>query len=423
MTHWSAPRSSPVQNRKSPEPLNIALVAGEASGDNLGASLMNALAARHPGSKFIGIGGDKMREAGQESWIHSDELSVNGIVEPLKRLPSILRTLYDSRDRILAAGVDCFVGIDFNFFNLWLAGLLRARGVTTVHYVSPTVWAWRTGRLKKIRRSVDLMLTLYPFETAIYEQQGIRAAFVGHPRADLIEPLDGESPEDTQRKIETARREAAMDLGVDPDILSIALLPGSRGAEVASSGVDFLAAAGLLQKRLGRPVQFLIPAANPRRLEQIESLLVSVEANMRVLVNDDALQSMAASHLVLANGGTATLEAMLLRKPMVMSYRLGAATYALVSRMMKIEHFALPNILAGRALVPELIQNAATPEHLAAAVEAELTRDPNEMLSEFGRIHSELRQDAGARAADAILALIRPSLEAGASGQEDHVSL
>ena len=180
------------------------------------------------------------------------------------------------------------------------------------------------------------MLTLYPFETAIYEQQGIRAAFVGHPRADLIEPLDGESPEDTQRKIETARREAAMDLGVDPDILSIALLPGSRGAEVASSGVDFLAAAGLLQKRLGRPVQFLIPAANPRRLEQIESLLVSVEANMRVLVNDDALQSMAASHLVLANGGTATLEAMLLRKPMVMSYRLGAATYALVSRMMKI---------------------------------------------------------------------------------------
>ena len=397
-----------MQNRKSPDPLNIALVAGEASGDNLGASLMKALSLRCPGSRFVGIGGDRMSAAGQEAWLHSDELYVNGIVDPLKRLPSILRTLYDSRDRILAAGVDCFVGVDFNFFNLWLAGLLRARGVTTVHYVSPTVWAWRTGRLKKIKRSVDLMLTLYPFEAEIYAQHGIRATFVGHPRADLIEPLDGDTPEATLNNIEVARREAAVNLGADPAVLTIALLPGSRGAEVATSGMDFLEAATLLQTNLDKPVQFLIPAANQRRREQIESMVERLRVNMRVSVNNDALQSMSASHVVLANGGTATLEAMLLRKPMVMSYRLGAATYALVSRMMKIDHFALPNILAGRTLVPELIQKSATPERLAEAVEAELIRDPGELLAEFGRIHAQLRQDAGGRAADAVLALIRP---------------
>ncbi len=375
-------------------PLTIGMVAGEASGDNLGAPFIRAMKARHPGSRFIGIGGPAMIAEGFESYHDIERLSVNGFVEPAKRLPELLRIFMDTRRRLLDQSVDCFIGVDFNFFNGLLEGTLKRAGLTTVHYVSPTVWAWRPGRLKKIARDVDLMLALYPFETAIYESHGIPVRFVGHPRADEIDPDQGS----------TGKAAARTELGFDEGETVLAILPGSRGSEVVLSGPDFFRAAALLQKH--RPIGFVIPAANDRRREQIELLWQRVNPGVPVRVTQGgALTAMTAADVVLVNSGTATLEAMLLGRPMVMSYRLGKLTYGLVSSMVRTPYFALPNILLGRPVVPELIQDAATPESLAAALAQALDEDHSDMLAAFREVHLTLRQDAGSEAADAVTRL------------------
>lgn len=376
----------------------IAMLAGEASGDNLGASLINGLRDIEPDVQVVGIGGPRMAEQGLDSWLDINELSVNGFVDPILRFPSLLKILLQTRDRIVAARPDCFVGIDFNFFNLLLAGLLKKRGIRTVHYVSPTVWAWRQGRVKSIAKKIDLMLTLYPFEVDIYRQHGIAAKFVGHPKADEIGLSEGAADQSAARQR----------LGFNDDDRVIALLPGSRGSEVKFSGPDFIGAA-LQLTRMNRKNRFIVPAANEKRKQQIEQLVLAENGllNVKIILGQSKL-AMQAANVVLVNSGTATLEAMLLKKPMVMSYRLGSMTYAIVSRLVKTPHFALPNILAGRQLVEEFIQDAATPQALADAVNRLIDRDHTELMAAFDEIHRTLRCDAGAEAAKAIVSMLRP---------------
>jgi lipid-A-disaccharide synthase len=304
--------------------------------------------------------------------------------------------LFTVRTRLLANPPDCFVGIDFNFFNLLLEGMLKRHGVKTVHYVSPTIWAWRSWRIKSIKRNVDLMLTLYPFETGIYEEHGMRVKFVGHPKAQEISPDEGKSLMSGVRQ--------RLGLGVEDEV--VAILPGSRRSEVAYSGPDFFLAAVLIKEK--RPgVKFLVPAANSRRKQQIEKMLI--EFGLDILVIDgQARQVMTAADVVLVNSGTATLEAMLLRKPMVMSYRLGKLTYAFVIRLVKTPYFALPNILAQRELIPELIQGDARPDALARAVDKMF--DPGvqqALMEEFDGIHRLLNLNSGSVAADAVIDLCR----------------
>ncbi|MFT7304990.1 MAG: lipid-A-disaccharide synthase [Candidatus Azotimanducaceae bacterium] len=374
----------------------IAMLAGEASGDILGASLINGLKNIDPHVTCIGIGGPQMAEEGFASWIDLNQLSVNGFVDPFLRLPSLLKILIQTRNRIVEAKPACFVGIDFNFFNLLLAGMLKKRGIRTVHYVSPTVWAWRQGRVKSIAKKIDLMLTLYPFEVDVYHQAGMKAQFVGHPKADEIGLSEGL----------TGKAAARGRFGFAEDDRVIALLPGSRGSEVKFSGPDFIGAATELT-RLNRKTRFIVPAANEKRRQQVEELVIAQNGsiNVKVILGQSKL-AMQSADVVLVNSGTATLEAMLLKKPMVMSYRLGAMTYALVSRMVKTPYFALPNILANKPLVEEYIQDAAKPETLAFAVNRLVDQDHTGLMAEYDQIHQTLRRDAGAEAAQAILNLI-----------------
>ena len=375
----------------------IAMLAGEASGDNLGASLIKGLRSIDPRITCVGVGGPRMAEEGFASWLDLNELSINGFVDPILRLPSLFKILIQTRNRIVAAKPACFVGIDFNFFNLLLAGMLKKRGIKTVHYVSPTVWAWRQGRVKSIAKKIDLMLTLYPFEVDIYLQNGMAARFVGHPKADEIGLSEGLA----------GKASARLELGFAEEDRVIALLPGSRKSEVNLSGPDFINAAVQLT-RMNRKTRFIVPAANEKRKQQIEELVLAQNGSIdfKVILGQSKL-AMQAADVVLVNSGTATLEAMLLKKPMVMSYRLGSMTYAFVSRLVNTPYFALPNILANRPLVEEYIQAAATPEALAVAVNRLVDRDHSELMVAYDEIHQTLRCDAGVEAAKAILSLIQ----------------
>ena len=385
----------------SEQDLTIALVAGELSGDNLGAPLILAIKQVYPKAKFVGIGGPQMIAAGLESWTDIEDLSVNGFVDPIRRLPSLLRILLGTRDRITQIAPDCFIGIDFNFFNGLLEGMVKKRGMKTVHYVSPSVWAWRRGRIKSLRRNLDLMLTLYPFETQIYRDNGINVEFVGHPKADEISEVQRIDAKAEARKKLDLRFEAAIQV---PPV--IAMLPGSRGSEVKLSAPGFLMAAQIISEQ--KPGScFIIPAANQKRHAQMARLIKQHAPQLHIkLVMGESQTAMLAADAVLVNSGTATLEAMLLRRPMVMSYRLGSLTYAVVSRIVSIKHFALPNILANEKIVPEYLQSNATPEALANAL-LELLEDNEhpELMKRFVRIHADLKRSSGEVAARAILTL------------------
>ncbi len=378
------------------DPLTIVLVAGEISGDNLGAPLMREIKLKFPDTKFAGIGGPAMIAEGLDSWFDINRLSINGFVDPVLRLPELLKIILTLRSRMLNSPPDCFVGIDFNFFNLLLEGLVKRHGIKTVHYVSPTVWAWRSGRIKGIKKNVDLMLTLYPFETAIYEQHEIGVKFVGHPKAHEIAKGEGKGNQ----------MQARAQFGYGSDDPVVAILPGSRSSEVGYSGPDFFLAAQKISAEIP-DVKFLVPAVNPARKAQIEKLIEALAPEIAVTVVDGQSRwVMTAADVVLVNSGTATLEAMLLNKPMVMSYRLGSLTYRFVSRLVKTKFFALPNILAGKKIVPEYIQDAATPDALADAVIELFDQEKRESLeAEFSVIHDQLRIDSGNEAADAIISL------------------
>ncbi|WP_342650749.1 lipid-A-disaccharide synthase [Pseudomonas sp. REB1044] len=369
--------------------LCVALVAGEASGDILGSGLMRALKARHPDVRFIGVGGPLMEAEGLQSYFPMERLSVMGLVEVLGRLRELLKRRKDLIQTLIGEKPDVFIGIDAPDFTLTIELKLRQAGIKTVHYVSPSVWAWRQKRVFKIREGCDLMLTLLPFEAKFYEEQGVPVRFVGHPLADTI-PLQAD------------RSAARASLGFGDGPL-VALMPGSRGGEVGRLGEVFLDTAKRLQ-HLIPGVRFVSPCANPARRAQLEQMLQGRDLPLTLLDGQSHL-ALAACDAVLIASGTATLEALLYKRPMVVAYRLAPLTFWILKRMVRSPYVSLPNLLAQRLLVPELLQDAATPEALATTL-APLVREGGEQTDSFDRIHRTLRRDASNQAAEAVLALL-----------------
>ncbi|MNI29457.1 Lipid-A-disaccharide synthase [compost metagenome] len=369
--------------------LRIALVAGEASGDILGAGLMRALKARHPAVEFIGVGGPLMQAEGLTSYFPMERLSVMGLVEVLGRLRELLARRKKLVADLIDAKPDVFIGIDAPDFNLNIELKLRQAGIKTVHYVSPSVWAWRQKRVLKIREGCDLMLTLFPFEARFYEEKGVPVRFVGHTLADAI-PLEAD------------RAAARAELGL-PDGPLVALMPGSRGGEVGRLGSLFLDTAQRL--RALRPgVRFVMPCASAQRRAQLEELLAGRDLPLTLLDGQSHL-ALAACDAVLIASGTATLEALLYKRPMVVAYRLAPLTFWILKRMVKSPYISLPNLLAQRLLVPELLQDDATVEALAQTL-SPLIEGGGEQTRGFDEIHRTLRLDASNQAADAVLNLI-----------------
>jgi lipid-A-disaccharide synthase len=376
--------------------MRIALVAGEASGDLLGAGLVTALRKRFPGAQFAGVGGPNMRAAGVDAWHDSDELSVMGLAEVVRHLPRLLRLRRELRDRLLEWKPDVFIGIDAPDFNLGLERALKQAGTPTVHYVSPSVWAWREGRAAKIGRSADLVLCLFPMEPPIYERHGIPAKFVGHPLADTFV----DHPD-----MAAARRA----LGVAADPPTLAVLPGSRLGEIRRLLPTFIAATRLLAQRMPG-LQVLLPAANEECRRLIDQLLQAHPLpNLRV-TDGRAHEVMVAANVVLLASGTAALEAMLSKRPMVVAYRISAFTYHLVMSlgMMKVNRYSLPNVLANEPIVTELMQHDCTPEKLSDAL-LPLFGDGEEVASLVPRylaIHHRLRGGGSDSAAAAVAELL-----------------
>ena len=383
-------------------PIHFGIVAGEKSGDILGASLMRALRERYPAAHFSGIGGPEMERLGCDSLAPMERLSVMGLVEPLGRLPELLRIKRDLERFFRKTRPAAFIGLDSPDFNLRLAAGLHRRGIRTIHYVSPSVWAWRKGRIRGIVKSIDLMLTLFPFETAIYREHGVRVRCVGHPLADEIGLEDGG---------EQARRE----LSLGPGAPVLALMPGSRKSEISRIAPVFLAAASAAREKFPE-LQFLIPcsgAKNRRLLEEIIANGGFADTEWRLL--DQSHQAIAASDFVILASGTASLEAMLLRRPMAVCYKLAPLSYALASRLVKVDHMAIPNLLAGERLVPEYRQREVSKENLLHEIEQFMAnRAPRrELLEKFAEQHRFLRRNASAEAAGAIHELLTRRPDAG----------
>ena len=473
--------------------LCVALVAGEASGDILGSGLMRALKARHPDIRFIGVGGPLMEAEGLSSYFPMERLAVMGLVEVLGRLPELLKRRKLLIQTLIEEKPDVFIGIDAPDFTLNIELKLRRAGIRTVHYVSPSVWAWRQKRVLKIREGCDLMLTLFPFEAKFYEEQGVPVRFVGHPLADTI-PLEADRqaarqalglPDgplvalmpgsrggevgrlgalflDTAQRLrelipgvrfvspcanaarraqleqmlvgrdlpltlldgrshqqgvpvrfvghpladtiplEADRQAARQALGL-PDGPLVALMPGSRGGEVGRLGALFLDTAQRLRELIPG-VRFVSPCANAARRAQLEQMLVGRDLPL-TLLDGRSHQALAACDAVLIASGTATLEALLFKRPMVVAYRLAPLSYWILKRLVKSPYVSLPNLLAQRLLVPELLQDAATAEALAQTL-APLVGDGAQQTDGFDRIHRTLRLDASNQAADAVLALL-----------------
>lgn len=376
-----------------PRPLIVALVAGEASGDILGSGLMQALRAQHPDVEFIGVGGSRMELQGLKSYFPLERLAVMGLVEVLGRLPELLARRKRLLKALLNVRPDVFIGIDAPDFNLDLALKLRRNGIKTVHYVSPSVWAWRQKRVLKIRDACDLMLTLFPFEAKFYDAHQVAVRFVGHPLADTI-PLEPD------------RASARVALNLPQGGLIVALMPGSRGGEVGRLGELFLAAADRLRSM--RPgIRFVVPCASPERRAQLEQMLVGRDLPL-TLLDGNSHEALAASNAVLIASGTATLEALLYKRPMVVAYSVAPLTFRILKRMVRSPYVALPNLLAQRLLVPELLQDAATPEAMAQLLSPLL--DNGDIQTEgFDAIHRTLRCDASRQAASAVLELVGAS--------------
>ncbi|MBT8065337.1 MAG: lipid-A-disaccharide synthase [Xanthomonadales bacterium] len=384
----------------------IALVAGETSGDQLGAALIHSLRSRFPQARFVGIGGPGMQNAGLEAWWDSSELAVMGLFEVLSHLPRLLKIRRELRRRLLELKPDLFIGIDAPDFNLGLEIALRRRGIRTVHYVSPTVWIWRKRRVHKIARAADLVLCLFPFEPAFYERHHVPAVYVGHPMADQIEP----DPDPV-----AARKR----LGLTPRATTVALLPGSRESEVSRLAAPMIEAARLLAER--RPeIQFVAAMASPDVDRVFAGALAQSGFTSIRCIDGRARTVIASADAVMCASGTATLETLLVNRPLVMTYVISASSYQLAKqlRLIRPQSFSLPNILAGEALIPELIQKEATGPALAAAVsrwlDDEAARDI--LRRRFLDIHEQLRCGASEQAASAVEELLSPEGTRGRAG-------
>lgn len=376
--------------------VRVAMVAGEASGDLLAAPLIAALKARLPGAVFFGIGGPRMQAQGFESWFDMETLAVRGYAEAARSIPRILSIRRQLYARLRADPPDLFIGVDAPDFNLGLEERLRSGGVPTVHYVSPSIWAWRGERIRKIKRAADKVLALFPFEPPIYEKAGIPVAFVGHPLADTV-------PEVPDR--DAAREQFRL----SPEGPVFALLPGSRQGELAQHAGLFLETAKLIHQQLP-DAHFLVPlTSRPTRMQfEVAQYEHKAEELPLTILFGHAQMAMTAADVVLVASGTATLEAALMRRPMVITYRVPKLTWRLMWPRRLLPYVGLPNVLAGRFAVPEILQDDATPANLAQALlnalRDKVVRARQE--NQFNEIYRMLRQGAADRAADAVLPLL-----------------
>ncbi|MFM1593341.1 MAG: lipid-A-disaccharide synthase [Woeseiaceae bacterium] len=374
--------------------MRIGLVTGEASGDSLGAGLMREILKIHPGTIFEGIFGPKMQKIGGDCWAMSDELSVMGIIEPIKRMPRLLSLRKKILKKWLEHPPDVFIGIDSPDFNLALEEKLRSNGITTVHYVSPSIWAWRANRIKKIRKAADKVLCLLPFEPDLYKNHGIPAVFVGHPLAKNL-------PYELERK--TVRDEFKLPPGI-----IIAVLPGSRSSEIANLGPIFANVAKLLISKY-KDISFVAPMSSPETYNQFEQCLnENCIREAFVLVKGHSHEMMVASNLVLLASGTAALESALLCRPTIAAYKLSMLSFFILNKLVKIDLFTLPNILLKKEIIPEFIQNEASVENLNKTICDFLN---NQHDKEFIRndsvlLKSKLNLDTDKLAATEVLELL-----------------
>lgn len=376
----------------------IGIVVGEASGDLLGAGLMRALRLHFPDAVFCGIGGPRMLAEGFDSLFPQDRLAVMGLVEPLARLPELLRIRRHLRQYFSQQRPSVFIGIDSPDFNLDLELSLRKQGIKTVHYVSPSVWAWRQGRIKKIARAVDLMLTLLPFEADFYRQNGVPVAYVGHPLADEI-PLEPD-PAAALNALQLSDEMKGKKI--------VALLPGSRAGEVSRMGPLFWQVAEYCSAKQ-KNIVFLVPSASAARHHQLSEQLRELSGELPIyLIEGQSHKAMEGADVVVMASGTTTLEAMLLKRPMIIAYKVASLTYTLLSKLVKVKFIGLPNLLANRAVVPEFIQERATPVAIGDALLNYLNNPSTtqKLLATFNELHLQLRQDSDAQAAIAIATLI-----------------
>lgn len=371
------------------------MVAGEVSGDLLGAGLISAL-KKQASIECIGIGGQQMLSEGFQSLIPMEKLSVMGISGVILRYFELRRVLKQILNKFIEDPPDVFIGIDYSYFNVILEAQLKKQGIKTVHYVSPKIWAWRQKRVFNIKKAVDLVLTLFPFEKAFYDKYNVPATFVGHPLADYID-----------LNTDATRMKKNLHLPLNGPI--IAVLPGSRMGELNYMGPLFLEVMQELQKKAPQ-LLFIVPMANQQLREIFEAQLHSSGYHLNIhILSGQARQAMAASDLVIVKSGTATLEAMLLKRPMIVAYKCSALSYAIVAPQVKVPYSALPNLLANQPIVPEFIQYAATATAIATTAFALLndkTGRGQQMKQTFDAIHLQLRQNADERAAEAILTLI-----------------
>jgi lipid-A-disaccharide synthase len=377
-----------------PEPI-FAIVVGEHSGDTLGAGLMVALKKQFPQAKFIGIGGDKMLKLGFESLFAMDELAVMGIVEVLGRLRRLLHVRKSLVDYFTTNPPDIFIGIDAPDFNIGLELRLKAQEIKTVHYVSPSVWAWREKRIFKIDKATDMVLSLLPFEKAFYDKHQVPCTFVGHPLADDIPMIND-------------KEQARVELGLPAKSKILALMPGSRGGELSRLLAPFFASAEQLQKEDDNLI-LIAAMVSEKRAQQFNNVKEELAPQLTIDVIIDKTQTvMAASDCLLTASGTVTLEAALIKRPMVICYKFNLVTYWLAKWLVKLQWFSLPNLLANKTLVPELLQDEVCAERIVPLVKERLYQDQTQLNDSFIAIHQQLKCNASQQAANAVIAILPP---------------
>ncbi|MCW2258010.1 lipid-A-disaccharide synthase [Providencia alcalifaciens] len=377
-------------------PLTIGLVAGETSGDILGAGLIRALKEQVPNARFVGVAGPLMQAEGCEAWYEMEELAVMGIVEVLGRLPRLLSIRKDLTQRFTQLQPDIFVGIDAPDFNITLEGRLKSKGIKTIHYVSPSVWAWRQKRVFKIGRATNLVLAFLPFEKAFYDRFNVPCRFIGHTMADAI-PLHVDKQAARQR------------LGIPVHVKCLAILPGSRHSEVEMLSADFLKTAKILHKQFA-DIHIVVPLVNQKRREQFEVIREQIAPELTVHILDgQARDAMISADATLLASGTAALECMLAKCPMVVGYRMKPFTFWLAKRLVKTPYVSLPNLLAEKEIVKELLQEECQPELLAEQLMPLLEggEQVDKLKDTFLQLHQLIRCDADKQAADAVLNLVR----------------
>jgi lipid-A-disaccharide synthase len=386
--------ASLLNNIPHSEPV-FAIVVGEHSGDTLGAGLIVALKKQFPQAKFVGIGGDKMKKLGFESLFAMDELAVMGIVEVLGRIRRLLYIRKSLVEYFTTNQPDIFIGIDAPDFNIGLELRLKAQKIKTVHYVSPSVWAWREKRIFDIAKATDMVLSLLPFEKAFYDKHQVPCTFVGHPLADDI-PMTSDK--------EQARNE----LGLPAQVKILALMPGSRGGELSRLLAPFFASAQQLQ-RDDENLLLIAPMVSEKRAQQFNNIKAELAPDLSVeIIIDKTQMVMAASDCLLTASGTVTLEAALIKRPMVICYKFNLITYWLAKWLVKLQWFSLPNLLANKALVPELLQDEVCVERIVPLVKERLYQDQSQLNDSFTAIHQQLKCDASQQAANAVIAILPP---------------